>query len=173
MGIFDFFKKQKTTVIPDNNPEKVLSQQSNKAYERHRVAGTSYRKDAIISLGTKNNDYELNKSQLIKKNLIDTPVYEYVFNPSSVSLVPEPDNEHDANAIKVILDGVHVGYIKKGSCSHVKNLLSSNKIQSISAKIFGGNCKYVRCYDDCGDKDSYTLEKEKSDFGVEITLLLN
>ena len=33
-----------------------------------------------------------------------------------VALVPEPDNAHDAHAVKVVLNGVHhVGYLPRGS----------------------------------------------------------
>lgn len=34
-------------------------------------------------------------------------------------LVPEPDNPHDKNAIKVVIRGVHVGYVPAVKCSEV------------------------------------------------------
>lgn len=115
---------------------------------------------------------KLTKPQLIKNGLIDKNIYEYSFNPSSVLLVPEPENEHDPNAIKVIIDNVHVGYIKKGSCSHIKKLISSCAISSISAMIIGGRSKYVHCTDDAGSNESYIIDKSETDFRVEITLSL-
>ena len=38
---------------------------------------------------------------------------------------------------------MHVGYIKKGSCTHVKNLLKSGKIAKIDAEIHGGKYKLL------------------------------
>lgn len=37
--------------------------------------------------------------------------------PTSVRLVKEPDNPHDANAVAIVLSdcGSHVGYVKKGT----------------------------------------------------------
>jgi hypothetical protein len=37
-----------------------------------------------------------------------------------VTLVPEPDNAFDANAVKVIWNGVHLGYIPKTETSTVR-----------------------------------------------------
>ena len=41
----------------------------------------------------------------------------------TVSLVPEPDNEYDPNAIRVLLNGVHVGYVPKDKTAEVKSIL--------------------------------------------------
>lgn len=157
--------------IKSSMPSEEIDSKTQKA-EKHRIAGVSYRQDVIMSLGIPNEAYKYTKSQLIKMGLVDKKIYEYLFSPSSVTLIPEPDNDHDPNAVKVVIDGKHVGYIKKGSCSHIKNLLNSNTISSISAKISGGKSKYVYCNDDCEDSNSYTMEQDKTDFHVEITITL-
>lgn len=48
-----------------------------------------------------------------------------------MELIPEPDNPYDKNAVRVDMDGLTVGYIKKGSCSHAKNLLNSPDFVSV------------------------------------------
>lgn len=138
--------------------------------ENHKVAGTSYRQEAIKSLGTINPDYQLTKSQLIKNKLVDCLIYEYNFPVLSAELLPEPSNIHDPNAIKVVISGQHVGYIKKGSCSHIKNLMNSNTIKSVTARIYGGKNKCINCHDDFKDMDSYTLETDEYDIGIEIKI---
>ena len=139
--------------------------------ESHHVAGTSYRQNEIKSLGSINDDYRLSKRDFIDSYDEYDKVYELEFSPRNVELIEEPDNEFDPNAIKVVIDGVHVGYIKKGSCSHVKKILRSDKLQSISAEICGGNYKYYVCeYDEDKDKDVYTIEKRSTNFFVSVEI---
>lgn len=40
-----------------------------------------------------------------------------------VRLVPEPDNTHDADAIKVMTAGAHVGYIKSKNLKSLRRVL--------------------------------------------------
>lgn len=149
---------------------KISSSLSTKC-EVHHVAGTSYRQTAIKSLGSINDDYRLSKKDFIDSYDEYDKVYELEFWPRNVELIEEPDNEYDPNAIKVVIDGVHVGYIKKGSCSHVKKILCSDKLQSISAEICGGNYKYYVCeYDEDKDKDVYTIEKRSTNFFVSVEI---
>lgn len=46
----------------------------------------------------------------------------------SAELVPEPDNEHDKFAVKVIVKGQHVGYLSKGNARRY-----SKRIQELNA----------------------------------------
>ena len=50
------------------------------------VAGVSFRREAIEKIAT-----------------------------STANLVPEPDNKHDPNAVRVEVGGLHVGYVPRGS----------------------------------------------------------
>jgi hypothetical protein len=150
----------------------VTAKQPSAKEETHRITGTSFRQDAIKSLGVPNPDYKLTKEQLIKKNLLNVSIYEYTFKSYKAELVPEPTNEYDSNAIKVVIAGKHVGYIKKGSCAHVKKLMSTNSIKSITATMKGGSSKYISCYDPLKerDKDSYEYESDKGTIGVEVKI---
>lgn len=139
--------------------------------ERHHVAGTSFRQEAIESLGDENPIYELTKEELLNEGYEDEKIYYYTFLPMHVSLEEEPENPNDPNAIKVIVDGVHVGYIKKGSCSHIKKLLRSGNIQRVEAEIYGGKYKYLYCeYDEDKDKDVYDIEKDEDPYRVTVEL---
>jgi hypothetical protein len=136
---------------------------------RHKVAGTSYRQAAIKAMGTKNPAYALTKAELFKRGLQE--VYEYTFQPKKAELVPEPENPEDPNAIKVLVDGVHVGYIKSGSCAHIHKLIREGRIEKIEPQIVGGKSKYLCTYD-AGAKslNDYTLEKNDASFGVQISI---
>lgn len=155
-----------------NNPEE-REQEKGNGYQvnPYRVAGTSFRSDAIASLGEENDDYGASKRYLIDEDMIDKEIYQLQFHPEKVELVPEPDNKYDPNAIKVIVDGVHVGYIKKGSCAHVKKLLDEDRILNITCKIGGGKFKIItEDYDPEKEKDVYTLERDEREYWVELKI---
>ena len=100
-----------------------------------KVTGTNYRNQKeILSLGSLNPEYSLNKVALIKKYPEGNTIYEYIFPKHTATFEFEPTNEFDPNAIKVMIKGVHVGYVKKGSCARIKNLINQNKIKSIFVK---------------------------------------
>lgn len=137
------------------------------------VTGISHYIDALLSLSYENADYALSKRELIDADLIDERVYELLFDPIKVELVPEPNNPVDKNAIQVFVDGALVGYIKKGSCSQVKNLLASDKLLGVTCDISGGKYKivYEELDEDTG-KETYTLEHEEAPYGITIHITL-
>ena len=144
--------------------------QTDKKTVRHSVAGTSFRQDAILAMGKKNPDFALTKRDLFKRGR-ETPVYEYTFNPKKAELVPEPENPHDPNAIKVLVDGVHVGYIKSGSCAHLLKVIREDRIEKIEVRIFGGKSKCLTTYDaDAKRLEDYELVKDSSPFGVSLQI---
>ncbi len=139
--------------------------------EKFHVTGTSHYQQNIESLGDENYDFELSKKELIEQGFEGEKIFLYEFSPSKVELVEEPDNPYDPNAIKVVIDNVLVGYIKKGSCSHIKKLLHSGKIKKIDADIYGGKYKLLYSdYDYEKDKEIYYVEKDKSDYHVTIEI---
>lgn len=173
---------QREGAIPRANSEQTSQEQKtpkecehrkDKGYKinTYRVAGTSFRSDAIASLGEENDDYGASKRDLVDEDMIDEEIYQLRFHPQKVELVPEPDNKYDSNAVKVIVDGVHVGYIKKGSCTHVKKLLAEDRILNINCKIGGGKFKIItEDYDPEKDKDVYTLERDEREYWVELKI---
>lgn len=140
--------------------------------ETHKVAGTSFRQEAIRGLGVKNEDYTLTKKALQEEDLIDEWVYEYDFAPRQAELVPEPENPHDPKAIKVIVDGTHIGYIKAGSCAHVHKLLQEGRIAWVRCKIGGGRCKMLATgYNDAG-RQILTMEQDDIPFHAQLKIVL-
>ena len=160
-------RSQKTEPTKPPAPKKPA--RTDPVEKRYRLAGTSFRTDAIMQFAHENPDYSLTKSQIIKKKLKDTSIYKYTFDPVTVVLEPEPDNQYDPKAIKVLFNGVHIGYIKKGSCSHIHNLLKADRIVSISGRLYGGPGKMVSSY---GDSTADTeLEKWENEIGAEIRIM--
>ena len=137
---------------------------------RHSVAGTSFHQDAILAMGKKNPDFTFTKRDLFKRGL-EEPVYEYTFSPKKAELVPEPENPHDPKAIKVLVDDVHVGYIKAGSCAHFHKLIREDRIEKITPSVFGGKFKHL-CTGDANAKriEDYDLEVGESQFSVSLQI---
>lgn len=137
----------------------------------YKVAGVTHYTENIMNLSSENSDYFLSKRELIEEDLTNERIWKYEFYPERVELVPEPDNPEDRNAIKVIVDDEHVGYIKRGSCTHVHTLLNTGNITRITCTIGGGPYKYVsEEYDDEKEKDVYTLEKDETNLFVRLEI---
>ena len=140
--------------------------------ERFHIAGTSFRQKEIEQMGSENNEYFFTRKEVEEYDLYNQKIYYYDFYPSKVELTEEPDNPYDPNAIKVIIDDVHVGYIKKGSCSHVKKIMHSGVIKNIDAEISGGKYKeyLVDEEEDEEYRDRPELIKDKEDYFVTIEI---
>ena len=124
-----------------------------------------------MTLATENPDYSMTKKELIEAGMTEERIWKCSFSPSSIRLVPEPDNPHDPNAIKVLVDGIHVGYIKQGSCAHIRNIYKNKSIVQVSCEISGGPYKFVsEDYDYEKEKDVYTLEKDTAPFFVHLKI---
>lgn len=126
------------------------------------VAGVSFREQSILALAEESEDYKWTKKEIIDECFTDRKIWRYHWRARPVELIPEPDNQYDPNAVKVVVDGAHIGYIKRESCKRVLQLLSEDRIRHISCTIGGGPYKAVwEEYDDDKDKTTYTLERDE------------
>lgn len=138
--------------------------------EAHKVAGLSFHEDALAELQCDNPDFSYNKRDLVEMGMTEERIYKYDFYPMKTELIPEPDNEDDPNAIKVVVDGQHIGYIKKGSCAHIHKLLNSGSIEKIDVEITGGPYKLIEEDWDEDGNDVYTLEKGTAPYSAKLTI---
>lgn len=106
--------------------------------ERHNfaVAGMSYYIDNILEAAEENSDYTLSRKEIAEEFSEGDIIPKYNF-PGKIRLVPEPHNRYDLNAVRVDLDGVKIGYIKRGACSQVKNLLDAGATVELSEIHYG------------------------------------
>lgn len=88
--------------------------------ETFKVAGISHYKDAIIE----NFASEIDDG-------------EFDYETSSVELIPEPENEHDPNAIKVLVNGIKIGYVPKELTSFARDIIDSPNYLGAKVTIFG------------------------------------
>lgn len=116
--------------------------------ENFKVAGVTYHEKEIMSLMVDNDEYNLPNNEL--KELYDDgdKIPQYVCKTDDVQIVK------DDLGLKVLVGGVLVGYIKKGSVSHVSNILQDDNTKvSLSAIGIG---KYKQIYADHVDTEEYS-----------------
>lgn len=125
---------------------------------RFKIAGCSFYEKTIKTLRSDNYTYELSKQDLYYKTDFYEKVFKYNFDTSNPQLIPEPDNEHDPNAVAVYVKCQKIGYIKKGNCSRVKNLMKKDLIKGMNVELYGGPYKRL-----VGDDDHFQVERDSFD----------
>lgn len=144
-----------------------------KGPETFKVAGTQYYQKNLLSLAELNPDFNMRKSEILEYFEDGDQIFKYEFPEYlEVSLVDEPENEYDANAIRVELNGVKVGHIKQGRTARVRNLLKEPGI-SVRAEVFPGTYKKV-VIDEEIDDDYNVKEKayvETRDYSPGVKLI--
>lgn len=177
----DFISAQKPSAVetqkiiaqPPRPVKSVIKNTISSTTKNFYVTGISHYMDALLSLSHENPDYDLSKRELIDAGLVGERIYELAFDPVKVDLVPKPNNPVDKNAIQVIVDGAMVGYIKKGSCSQVKNLLASDAFAGASCDIFGGKYKIIHEeYNEETEKETYELERAETSYKITVHIKL-
>lgn len=120
------------------------------------VVGTYYYKNDITNLLS-----NILPNQWQGKNFSSYKTYQFevLDEYKNVDLVPEKDNEHDKNAIKVLVDNILVGYVSKDINLEIIHYIGKT---NAVAKIYGGDAKYK---DGMGD-----IVKTEGDYNIIVTL---
>lgn len=110
--------------------------------KRFDVVGLYYYRDALEQIRKENSDWNKTAAQIFEKRGRNAvKVYHYKYPALNVDLRPEPDNEHDHNAVAVYVDNYVIGHIAREDCSEVQTILNKHKVDSISGSITGGEHK--------------------------------
>lgn len=137
--------------------------------KKYIVAGVEYYLDALKKMMEPNELYNYKKQELIDICKTDELIYKYTIEDIAVELVPEPDNPHDPKAIKVLINGTHVGYIPARRCAHLLRKINNGQVENIEAVVGGGRYKVVNeDYDVMKDKSKYTMETGEDDYYIEL-----
>ena len=132
--------------------------------ERHAkyitLAGFDYYQNELSSLlDEPNEEYSYSTKKMAEEFL--GRVYQYETAYKFAQLVPEPENEFDANAIAVYVDDMKIGYIPK------KNQADVAGIEFGEVEIYGG--KYKEVNDDGYGPEMETGETPyKAELSVEM-----
>lgn len=124
------------------------------------IAGLQYRWDDVMEhLATLNDDYDLSKKELIDDDRIGEPVYRYRFDAMHIELVQEPEDSKYAGAVRILADGILIGYIPHSRAEEARQLIANDDTHGFMLNIEGGKYHEVREDEDNDDfeKESYTM----------------
>ena len=127
------------------------------------VAGVSTRQEVFKKAGYRNDEYSLSKKRIIDEGLEDVDIPQYEFGTVHIGLELEPENEHDPNAVKVLLNDEQIGYIPADDSEYVHDMMEDDRIADIDAKIVGGPLKRY-------NSDTDEIEKVDLYFGMRLFL---
>ena len=116
----DFIKKVSDSIHGPEEVEFVVSNQmSDDSEYNYEVVGESFQRDHLMALIRAHKAFETGE-------IVTTAVLE-----------PEPTNPFDSTAVKVVIEGVQVGYIAKFDSAAVTRMIekSGKKIYEVPAKI--------------------------------------
>ena len=133
------YKKEKKTET------EVAVKSLNDDIEEFRIAGYDYRQDELEQLfETLNEDYALPPKRFAEE-VIDR-VYEFETEWKDASIVREPENEYDPNAIAVYVGETKIGYIQKKDQTRFNNLPPGE----MEVELYGGRYKEA-VFDEYGE----------------------
>lgn len=138
--------------------QKKVEQDVEQKYETFNVAGTSFRQKEIKMLISGTDDfYDCNSVKKFNESFAFDKVYKYKFNIKEVSVQPEQGGKYDG-AMRVELDGVHVGYIKKDDIERFEVMANLHLAYGVIAVIKGGPFKELKSDPFSGEE--YILSRE-------------
>lgn len=163
-------RSHKATDAPAPEPANEITPKPTETVERvkytFKVAGISFRTDAIEDMLKEDGDYYESKSYLRENYDDGDRIWQYLSEyRDDVALVDEPENKYDPNAIRVEVGGVHIGYVKKGSTSRVRNLLKKDDVR---VKIDIGGGPYKELYED--EDGKIQIERGEIEFYAKLEI---
>lgn len=112
---------QTSSFFPDNN----ISQDTNSNVINTKLVGVTKENDKGVSIQT---------------------ILPTITEDSDLVLVREHGNEYDANAIKVVADHQHIGYLKSSIAQQLAPLMDQGEIIDVElSEITGGGKRYFGC----------------------------
>lgn len=142
-GALDKFIEEKESAERNTVQKSILSKDSTRMQETFEIPGAYYHRTSIAKVANPNPDWRKNCKSLIKAGKANQKIYRFERTTKTAELVEEPNNPHDKNAVMVVVDGEKIGYIGADENLHVKNILKSKTVKSISATITGGEYKTI------------------------------
>ena len=139
----DKFIEEKESAERNTVQKSTLPKDATRLQETFEIPGAFYHRTSIAKVANPNPDWRKSCKSLIKAGKANQKIYRFERTTKTAELVEEPNNPHDKNAVMVIVDGEKIGYIGADENLHVKSILKSKTIKSISATITGGEYKTI------------------------------
>lgn len=164
MGLFSIlFSKKKDTAAVQPQPVQMPEKKTKYIVKSQRfiLANTEEHMEDIMELVDFNEDYNLKEKDLIEDCREDEKIYKYELNTKAIIT---PISCEGVEQLQVFVYNTHIGDIKKGSISRVKNILKKD-VQRIDAEVSGGEYKVLTIWD-----DEYDLLETETPFSITIEI---
>ena len=109
------------------------------------IAGISYKTKELAKISFETPDWKLSDEELLKKYGNSVTIYKHSHILTPVKLIPEPKNQHDPNAIKVVVAGQHIGYVPADHTAVVRRKMNENN-GYYNAECFITDAEWKRIY---------------------------
>lgn len=165
MGLFSIlFSKKKDTAAVQPQPVQMPEKKTKYIVKSQRfiLANTEEHMEDIMELVDFNEDYNLKEKDLIEDCREDEKIYKYELNTKAI--ITPISCEGGVEQLQVFVYNTHIGDIKKGSISRVKNILKKD-VQRIDAEVSGGEYKVLTIWD-----DEYDLLETETPFSITIEI---
>ena len=142
MGLFDKIKSATNTIVEVK--EKMTTEPQQKSVTL-KIEGFFHLKEAdLMEILNSNPNFELSTKELVKKGYGGKRVYKFYSEYDyGISLIPEPGNKYDKDAVIVAMQGRKLGYIPKDNNVWIKKLLKKNSINTMKVTIKGGPIRKI------------------------------
>lgn len=165
MGLFsNLFSKKKTAAVqpqPVQMPEEKKPRYIIKN-QRFILDNVKDHMEDIMDLVDENEDYKMKDRDFIDEKQENEKVFQYEINEKATITTISCEG---AEQLQVFVRNTHIGDIKKGGISRVKNLLKKGNIENIWVEVSGGKYKMIKEWD-----DEYTVLDTETPFSITIEI---
>ena len=167
MGLFsNLFSKKKTAGVqpqPVQMPEEKKPRYIIKN-QRFILDNVKDHMEDIMDLVDENEDYKMKDRDFIDEKQENEKVFQYEINEKATITTISCEGG-GAEQLQVFVRNTHIGDIKKGGISRVKNLLKKGNIENIWVEVSGGKYKMIKEWD-----DEYTVLDTETPFSITIEI---
>jgi len=105
-----------------------------------------------------NPKYDMSKKEIINAHMYDEKIFKNIVKVNETLL------DNDGDRIKVIMNGVKVGYVPEDYLDETRDILENKEVVSIKGKIRGGEYKNIVSYLNDSSKQKYYEEDDEIGF---------
>lgn len=165
MGLFsNLFSKKDTAAVqlqPVQMPEEKKPRYIIKN-QRFILDNVKDHMEDIMDLVDENEDYKMKDRDFIDEKQENEKVFQYEINEKATITTISCEG---AEQLQVFVRNTHIGDIKKGGISRVKNLLKKGNIENIWVEVSGGKYKMIKEWD-----NEYTVLDTETPFSITIEI---
>lgn len=166
MGLFSNLFSKKNTVAVQPQPVQMPEEKKPRYIiknQRFILDNVKDHMEDIMDLVDENEDYKMKDRDFIDEKQENEKVFQYEINEKAT--ITTISCEGGAEQLQVFVRNTHIGDIKKGGISRVKNLLKKGNIENIWVEVSGGKYKMIKEWD-----DEYTVLDTETPFSITIEI---